>query len=435
MPRRAPARIAVLTLGCSKNTVDSEVLLRQLDANAFAVTADPDDADVLIVNTCGFIDAAKEESVTTVLRAARRKSDGKLRKLYVAGCLSERYRDELREQIPEVDRFFGVTAFREIVEELGGLYRRELLGERHLTTPAHYAWLKISEGCDNPCSFCAIPIMRGGHVSKPLPDVLAEARGLAAQGVKELILIGQDTTYYGLDTDGRRTLASLLDALADVEGIAWVRLMYAYPAHFPMDILPLLRERPTLCSYLDMPVQHIHDGVLRSMRRGITGARTRDLIARIRDAVPGITLRTTLITGYPGEDNGAFEELLRFVEETRFDRLGVFPYSVEDGTGALPLGDPIASTVKEERRARLMEAQSAISLAHNRAKIGTTLPVLIDRAEGEYLIGRSEADAPEVDGEVLIAGCGDHRSALIGSFASVTIDDATEYDLIGSLAR
>jgi ribosomal protein S12 methylthiotransferase len=427
--------IAIVTLGCSKNTVDSEILLRQIETNNLLLTDDPDAADIVIVNTCGFIDTAKEESVRTILQAARRKRQGLLKTLYVAGCLSERYRETLAAEIPEVDRFFGVTDFKCVIEELGGDFRKELLGERHLTTPSHFAYLKISEGCDNPCSFCSIPIMRGGHVSKPLEDIVREAEFLSAQGVKELVLIGQDTTYYGLDLYGSRRLGDLLARLARVDGIRWIRLMYAYPAHFPLDVLDVIRDHPAICSYIDMPVQHIDDGVLRSMRRGVTRRATTELIGRMRETIPGLTLRTTLIIGYPEETDSAFAELMDFVGETQFDRLGVFPYSLEDGTAAESLGDPIPSHVKDERLQAVMSLQAGISLIKNREKIGTTVTAIIDRIDADYAVGRTAADAPEVDNEVLI-DCGDTpRNALIGTFADVTIDEASEFDLIGTLRR
>ncbi len=424
--------ISIVTLGCSKNTVDSEVLLRQLEANNFRLSDDPNAADILIINTCGFIDRAKEESVNTILEATELKRAGKIRKLYVAGCLSERYASDLQNDIPEVDRYFGVTDFKSILQEVGGDYKRELLGERHLTTPAHTAYLKISEGCDNPCSFCAIPIMRGKHVSKTMEEIVHEAKFLALQGVKELVVIGQDTTYYGKDRYEKRALAELLDRLGDIDGIRWIRLMYAYPTQFPLDVLDVIKRRSNICSYLDIPIQHISDPVLKSMRRGITKRATVELIDSIRNAIPGITLRTTIITGYPNETDEAFEELYRFVEETRFDRLGVFTYSDEDNTVAAMLGDPVPEELKESRRSDIMDLQTSISQEQNEAKIGSTLDVLIERFEGEYAVGRTEADAPEVDNEVLVPLSAFESEPLTGNFYSVTITEATEFDIIGT---
>lgn len=429
------ATISVITLGCSKNTVDSEVLMGQIDANGLRLSDDPSKADILIINTCGFIDAAKEESVNTILAAVEQKRVGAAQRVYVAGCLSERYRDELREQIPEVDRFFGVTDYKNIIEELGGRYRRELLGERHLSQPAHSAYLKISEGCDNPCSFCAIPLMRGMHVSRRLEELVHEARFLAEAGTRELVLIGQDTTYYGLDRDGHRSLPTLLRALSDIRGIEWIRLMYAYPSHFPFDVLDVINERDNVCAYLDMPIQHISDPVLKSMRRGITRRATEETIARIRERVPGITLRTTLITGYPRETDADFEELLSFVQDTAFDRLGVFTYSIEERTTAEILGDPIPADVKEERRAAIMEAQALISATKNELKVGSLQKTLIDRIEGDFAIGRTEADAPEVDNEVLIPLGAFPGEPLIGNFYPVTILQANEFDLVGTISE
>ena len=429
------ATISVITLGCSKNTVDSEVLMGQIDANGLRLSDDPSKADILIINTCGFIDAAKEESVNTILAAVEQKRVGAAQRVYVAGCLSERYRDELREQIPEVDRFFGVTDYKNIIEELGGRYRRELLGERHLSQPAHSAYLKISEGCDNPCSFCAIPLMRGTHVSRRLEELVHEARFLAEAGTRELVLIGQDTTYYGLDRDGHRSLPTLLRALSDIPGIEWIRLMYAYPSHFPFDVLDVINERDNVCAYLDMPIQHISDPVLKSMRRGITRRATEETISRIRERVPGITLRTTLITGYPRETDADFEELLSFVQDTAFERLGVFTYSIEERTTAEILGDPIPADVKEERRAAIMEAQALISAAKNELKVGSLQKTLIDRIEGDFAIGRTEADAPEVDNEVLIPLGAFPGEPLIGNFYPVTILQANEFDLVGTISE
>jgi ribosomal protein S12 methylthiotransferase len=432
---KTSSSISVITLGCSKNTVDSEVLMGQIDANGLRLADDPSSADILIINTCGFIDAAKEESINTILDAVEQKRAGAAQRVYVAGCLSERYRDELRDQIPEVDRFFGVTDYRNIIEELGGIYRRELLGERHLSQPAHSSYLKISEGCDNPCSFCAIPLMRGGHISRPLQELVHEARFLAEAGAKELVLIGQDTTYYGLDRDGHRSLPTLLRVLSDVPGIEWIRLMYAYPSHFPFEILDVINERANVCAYLDMPIQHIADPVLKSMRRGITRRTTEEAISRIRQTVPGITLRTTLITGYPNEGDAEFEQLLSFVRDTEFDRLGVFTYSIEERTTAEILGDPIPSEVKEERRAAIMEVQADISARKNEQKVGSVQKVLFERFEGEFAVGRTEADAPEVDNEVLVPLSAFSGEPLLGNFYPVTILQASEFDLVGTISE
>jgi ribosomal protein S12 methylthiotransferase len=421
-------KVNIITLGCSKNIVDSEVLMGQLRRNKFDLLADSDGADVAVINTCGFIEAAKQESIDTILQAVALKKEGRLKKVVVMGCLSERYADELRKEIPEVDAFIGANKMDKVVLELGGDLRTELLGERLLTTPKHYAYLKISEGCDRPCSFCSIPIMRGGHVSKPAERVVLEATRLASLGVRELVLIAQDSTYYGLDLYGKRTLAELLARLGAVEGIDWIRLMYAFPAGFPTDILREIRENPKVCTYIDMPVQHVADPVLASMKRGITSASVRDLLARIRKEVPGIALRTTLIVGYPTEGEKEFEELLAFVTEAEFDRLGVFQYSQEDGTTAFDLGDPVPAAVKEERHGRIMEAQQEVSLRKNRAKIGTTLPVLIDAVERGVAIGRTEHDAPDVDNEVTIHAA---DGLTVGQMCPVTIVDADAYDLFG----
>ncbi|MBI5646758.1 MAG: 30S ribosomal protein S12 methylthiotransferase RimO [Ignavibacteriae bacterium] len=434
MKTRPHTRVALITLGCSKNTVDSEILLRQLEVNGLELADDPNNADAVIINTCGFIDAAKEESIHTILTAAERKKQGALERLYVAGCLSERYKDDLSRDIPEVDAFFGVTDFQRIIETLGGRYRRELLGERHLTTPAHFAYLKISEGCDNPCSFCAIPLMRGGHVSKPIEEVVHEAKLLALHGVRELVVIAQDTTYYGLDLYGERRLAALLRELAHIDGIRWVRLMYAFPTRFPRDVLDVLRDEPSVCAYVDIPVQHAADDVLKSMRRGITRRATRELIDEMRARVPGITIRSTMIVGYPTETEESFDELLRFVEETRFDRLGVFTYSQEDDTAAFALGDPVPQEEKERRRAAVMELQAGISLEKNLAKVGSACEILIDRVEGGYAVGRTEHDAPEVDNEVLVPLQAFPVPPLIGTFVPVRIVEANEFDLIATIA-
>jgi ribosomal protein S12 methylthiotransferase len=415
-------------MGCAKNVVDSEKLMAQLRLSGVEVTANPAEADIAVVNTCGFIAAAKEESIDMIIQNVRRKSRGRLRKVYAMGCLTERYRDDIRKEIPELDGIFGSNELPLVVKELGGRFRRELLGERSLTTPPHTAYLKISEGCDRPCAFCAIPLMRGAHVSRPREEILAEARGLVAGGVREIIVIGQDTTYYGVDTVGSRALAPLLDDLAGIDGVVWLRLMYAFPAQFPLDVLDVMARRPQLCKYIDMPIQHVADPVLKSMRRGITGARLRALIAAIRSAVPGIALRTTLIVGYPGEGEKEFEELRAFVEEARFDRLGVFTYSPEEGTAAFPLGDPVPEEEKERRKASLMEVQQGISEERNAALIGSRQRVLLDACDGDRWVGRTASDAPEIDNEVFVESS---RPLEVGSFFDVEIVDAYEYDLVG----
>jgi ribosomal protein S12 methylthiotransferase len=418
--------VSVRTLGCSKNTVDSEELMAQLDKNRLRLGHEHERADVAIINTCGFIEAAKKESIDSILEAVDQKKAGAVGKVVVMGCLSERYAAELRREIPEVDVFLGAGRIEDAVRAAGGEYKYELLGERMITTPAHFAYLKISEGCDRPCSFCAIPLMRGAHRSKPVERVILEARRLAALGVKELILIAQDSTYYGLDIDGARTLAPLLDRLAQVDGIEWIRLLYAYPSGFPLDVLEQFAAHPKICRYIDIPVQHFSDRVLASMKRGITGSGIRKLLGEIRSAVPGIALRSTLITGYPAEEEEDFRELLDFVREGAFDRLGVFTYSQEEGTAAYPLGDPVPQEVKEERRDMIMDAQREVSRSRNERLVGRTLRVLIDGAGEDGAFGRSEWDAPEVDNEVVVQG-----GAAIpqGSFCDARIVDADAYDL------
>lgn len=425
-------KISVITLGCSKNVVDSEVLMRQLQDNRFDVRTDDGPAEVAVINTCGFIEAAKQESIDTILQAVDLKKQGKLKKVIVMGCLSERYAAELRKEIPGVDEFIGANKMDEVVRSLGGEYKYELLGERMLTTPRHVAYLKISEGCDRPCSFCSIPLMRGKHVSKPKERILLEARRLAALGVKELILIAQDSTYYGLDLYGKRVLAEVIEEIAAVDGIEWIRLMYAFPTGFPPDLLRQFARTPKLCRYLDMPVQHVSDSLLASMRRGITGKKLRKLIDDIRNGVPGIALRTTLIVGYPGEGEKEFRELLAFVRETRFERLGVFMYSREEGTSAYPLGDPVPQEVKTERYNAVMEAQREISLEHNTACLGKSLNVLVDASDGTTAFGRTEFDAPEIDNEVTIQQA---KGIPVGHFHRVTIVDVDEYDLFATTSE
>ncbi len=435
MPRPAPQRISIITLGCSKNTVDSEVLMHQLDLNGLSIVDDPNEADTVIINTCGFIDAAKEESVNTILEASEMKKDGRIRNLYVAGCLSERYRSDLEAELPEVDKFFGVTDFAAILESLGGSLKRELLGERHLSTPSHTAYLKISEGCDRPCSFCSIPLMRGGHVSKRSEEIVHEAKFLRALGTRELVLIAQDTTSYGADLYGERRLPSLLNELADIDGLEWIRLMYAYPSHFPLETLDVIRERENICRYIDIPIQHIDDSVLKSMRRGITRRATEELLEAMRVRVPGIAIRSTLIVGYPNETDAAFDALYEFVKQMEFDRLGVFLFSQEENTSSWVLGDPIPREVKEERRDAIMELQSEISQKKNESRVGAQLRVLIDSVEGEFAIGRTEFDAPEVDNEVLIHQREFDGPVPTGSFVDAIITEAAEYDLVATLRR
>ncbi len=423
-------RVHVITMGCAKNIVDSEKLMAQLQLSNIELSPTIEDADIAVINTCGFIAAAKEESIDVIIENVKRKSRGKLKKVYAMGCLTERYREELVKEIPEVDGFFGSNQMKDVVQELGGDYKYELLGERTLTTPQHFAYLKISEGCDNPCSFCAIPIMRGKHVSKTMEELVAEAKGLAARGVKELVVIGQDTTYYGLDIYQQRRLPELLERIADINGLEWVRLMYAYPAKFPKDVLDVIARHPNICKYMDMPIQHVADEVLKSMRRGISKRALKELLAEVRERVPGITLRTTLIVGYPAEGEREFNELLEFVQEEKFDRLGVFTYSQEDGTTAFPLEDPVSDEEKEHRKAAIMEAQREISESKNECLIGSKQKMIVERKEGDQFVGRTAADAPEIDNEVFVSGS---EGLQVGTFCTVEIIDASEYDLYGKV--
>jgi ribosomal protein S12 methylthiotransferase len=426
-------KVNVVTLGCSKNIYDSEVMMAQLKANQFDVEHESmnDDAEIVIINTCGFIDNAKQESIDTILRYAEAKADGLVDKVYVTGCLSERYKDDLEKEIPEVDAFFGTRDLPRLLKTLKADYKHELVGERLLTTPNHYAYFKIAEGCDRPCSFCAIPLMRGKNISTPIEDLVTQAKGLAAKGVKELMLIAQDLTYYGLDLYKKRALADLINQLADVEGIEWIRLHYAFPAGFPMDVLDVMQERSNVCNYLDIPLQHGSTKILQSMRRGITREKTEELIAQIREKVPGIAIRTTLIAGYPGETEEDFQEMYDFVERSRFDRLGIFTYSHEDDTHAFTLDDDVPAKVKKERADRIMELQSGISYELNQLKVGKTYKVLFDRVEGDYFIGRTEFDSPEVDNEVLLLKS--DGFVRLGDFANVIITSADHYDLYGKL--
>ena len=424
-----------MTLGCAKNIFDSEVMMAQLKANQFDVQHESEDRDseIVIVNTCGFIDNAKEESINTILAWAREKQKGNVDKLIVTGCLSERYKPELEKDIPEVDAFFGTRELPRLLKTLKADYKHELVGERLLTTPSHYAYFKISEGCDRPCSFCAIPLMRGKHLSTPMEDLVKQAKGLAANGTKELILIAQDLTFYGLDIYKKRNLSDLLKHLSDIEGIDWIRLQYAYPSGFPLDVLDVMNERDNICKYLDMPLQHGTTKMLQAMRRGITREKTDELIATIRDRVPGIALRTTLISGYPGETQADFEEVMSWVESTRFDRLGVFTYSHEENTHAYSAKDDVPAKVKRERADAIMEVQSGISYELNQEKVGKTFKVLVDRMEGDAYVGRTQFDSPEVDNEVIIDT--DQSYLRIGDFVEVEIDSAEHYDLYASLKK
>jgi ribosomal protein S12 methylthiotransferase len=425
-------KVHIITLGCAKNQVDSESLVSQIAGNGIAVTSNIEDANVAVINTCGFIEEAKKQSIDTILETLKLKEEGKLEKVIVMGCLSERYHKELSEEIPEVDAFFGSNAQPAVINTLGGNYKYELLGERTLSTPVHTAYVKISEGCDHPCSFCAIPLMRGVHRSKPIEQIMDEVMKLVAKGVEELILIGQDTTYYGLDLYGKRKLSSLLKSLASVRQLKWIRLMYAYPAQFPLDVLDVMADSENICKYIDMPIQHASDNVLKSMRRGITRRAMEELIGNIRSRVPGIALRTTIITGYPHETESDVQELLGFIKAIRFDRLGVFTYSREDGTTAFPLGDTIPQVEKEARRSLIMKTQSEISLHKNEELIGRTLRTLVERVEDGNYVGRTERDAPEIDNEVFI-GRTVGADLAPGRFIDVTVTDATEYDLYGEL--
>lgn len=425
-------RINVVTLGCSKNIYDSEVLMGQLKASGKDVVHEKE-GEIVVVNTCGFIDNAKQESIDTILDMAGRKSRGEIDKLIVTGCLSERYRDELEKEIPEVDHFFGTRNLPELVRSLGADYRHELIGERLSTTPPNYAYFKISEGCDRPCSFCAIPLMRGGHRSTPVEELVNRAGKLAARGVRELILIAQDSTYYGLDLYGKRDLARLLKALVAVEGIDWIRLHYAFPTGFPEDVLKVMREEPKVCSYLDIPLQHISDPILKSMKRGTTMEKTNRLLQKIRTEVPGVALRTTLIVGYPGETERDFDILKDWVEETRFDRLGCFAYSHEEGTTAYRLTDDVPTEVKLERVNQIMELQGRISWELNQQEVGKRIRCMVDRKQGPHYIGRTEKDSPEVDNEVLIDTQGQYLRP--GEFVEVEVTSATDFDLYAQLGK
>jgi ribosomal protein S12 methylthiotransferase len=429
-------RVNVVTLGCSKNTYDSEVLMGQLKGNAFNVVHEDQNLrkdDIIVINTCGFIDNAKQESIDTILEYSALKEQGKVGKVIVTGCLSERYKPELEAEITNVDNYFGTNDLQNLLHSVGADYKHELIGERLLTTPSHFAYFKIAEGCNRPCSFCAIPLMRGKHASTPMDQLVKNAQSLAKNGTKELILIAQDLTYYGLDLYGKRNLDELLRRLSDVNGIEWIRLQYAYPSGFPMEILDVMNERDNICKYLDMPLQHISDDMLKSMRRGITKQKTIDLVNAIRDKVPNLALRTTLITGYPGETEQDFEEMLQWVEDTRFDRLGCFTYSHEEKTHAHSLVDDVPEEVKQDRVDAVMEVQQGISFDKNQEKIGQTYKVLIDKKEGDHFVGRTQFDSPEVDNEVLIDATTQY--ATVGTFVNVKIDSAEDFDLYGNIVK
>jgi ribosomal protein S12 methylthiotransferase len=426
-------KVNIVTLGCSKNLVDSEVLLTQLRGNGIDAVHESkeDDSNVVVINTCGFIDNAKQESIDTILRYVDAKEEGIVNKVYVTGCLSERYKDDLEKEIPDVDAWFGTRDLSRLLKVFRADYKHELVGERILTNPSHYAYLKISEGCDRPCSFCAIPLMRGGHVSRPMEELVLEAKNLAKNGTKELLLIAQDSTYYGLDLYKKRNLAELLKRLSDVDGIDWIRLHYAFPAGFPMDALDVMNERSNICKYLDIPLQHGSTKILQLMRRGTTREKTEQLLQTMREKVPGIAIRTTMIAGHPGETQEDFDEMMGFIERSRFERLGIFTYSHEENTHSYSMPDDVPDEVKQERANEVMELQQGISLEINREKIGKTFKVLIDRKEGGEFIGRTEFDSPEVDNEVIIAS--PDKYLRIGDFVNVKVSSATEFDLTGSV--
>jgi ribosomal protein S12 methylthiotransferase len=423
-------KINVVTLGCSKNVYDSEVLMGQLKANNKDVVHE-EEGNIVVINTCGFINNAKEESVNTILEYVKKKQEGDVDKVFVTGCLSERYKPDLQKEIPDVDQYFGTTELPNLLKALEADYRHELIGERLTTTPKNYAYLKIAEGCDRPCSFCAIPLMRGKHKSTPIEEVVIEAEKLAVKGLKELILIAQDLTYYGLDLYKKRNLAELLEALVKVEGIEWIRLHYAFPTGFPLDVLDVMQREPKICNYLDIPLQHISDVLLKSMRRGTTKAKTTKLINEFRAKVLEMTIRTTLIVGYPGETETHFQELKNWVREMRFERLGCFTYSHEENTHAYNLEDDVPEDVKQQRANDIMELQSQISWELNQEKIGKTYKVVIDRKEGDYFVGRTEYDSPDVDNEVLINATKTYLKT--GEFATVKITDAADFDLYGEV--
>lgn len=426
-------KVNIVTLGCSKNLVDSEVLLTQLRGNGIDAVHESkeDDASIVVINTCGFIDNAKQESVDTILRYVDAKDEGIVDKVYVTGCLSQRYKDDLEKEIPDVDAWFGTRDLSRLLKVFKADYKNELVGERILTNPSHYAYLKISEGCDRPCSFCAIPLMRGGHISRPMEELVLEAKNLAKNGTKELLLIAQDSTYYGLDLYKKRNLAELLQRLSDVEGIDWIRLHYAFPSGFPMDALDVMAERSNICKYIDIPLQHGSTKMLELMRRGTTREKTEQLLQTIREKVSGIAIRTTLIAGHPGEGQKEFDEMMKFIEQSRFDRLGVFGYSHEENTHSHSMKDDVTDEVKQQRVDQIMELQQGISLELNQQKVGKEFKVLIDRKEGGVFVGRTEYDSPEVDNEVIINSPDNYLR--VGDFVNVKITGSSEFDLAGKV--
>ena len=424
-------KVSVVTLGCAKNTVDSERLLRQLQLNNLDLRTNPTEADTVIINTCGFIEAAKEESINTIMSAVASKKSGITKRIFVAGCLSQRYKNDLQQEIPEVDLFFGTEDYERIVKELGGELKKNLLGERIVSTPSHTAYLKISEGCDHPCSFCAIPLMRGLHKSKSIEDLVAETEFLARNNTKELVLIAQDTTDYGKDLYNKRNISELVGRLSEVKGIEWIRMMYAYPSRFPENLIDEIKNNEKVCKYIDIPLQHISDNILKSMRRGITSRQTKELLTQFREEIPGLILRTTFIVGYPGETEKDFQELCDFVEEFKFEKMGTFTYSQEENTGSYQLGDPVPDEVKRARQSRIMEIQREISAENNEKLIGSELKILVESVEGDFYVGRSYRDAPEVDGEVLITA--NDGKIVPGNFYIAEVYDSDEYDLFARL--
>ena len=426
-------KVNVVTLGCSKNVVDSEVLMGQLRANEIEVEHESKrQSEIVIINTCGFIDNAKQESIDTILHYAKEKEKGKIEKLIVTGCLSERYKPDLEKEIKGIDNIFGTRDLPLLLKTLGADYKHELIGERLVTTPRHFAYMKISEGCDRPCSFCAIPLMRGAHISKPIEELVQEAKILAAKGTKELLLIAQDSTFYGLDIYKERKLASLMEQLCTVDGIEWIRLHYAFPSGFPLDVLDVMQRENKICKYLDIPLQHASDSMLKSMRRGITSDKTRALLDTVRNKIPNIAIRTTFISGYPGETEQDHETLIRFLEELRFERVGVFTYSHEENTHAYTLNDDVDETTKQRRLDELMQVQQNISDSINQKKIGKSFKTLFDRKEGNYFVGRTEYDSPEVDNEVLVDA--NENYVRVGDFANIKITSAEAFDLYGTLS-
>ena len=424
-------KINVITLGCSKNTYDSEVLMGQLKSNNKNVVHE-EEGNIVVINTCGFIDNAKQQSIDTILENVKKKNEGLIDKVFVTGCLSERYKPDLKKEIPDVDEYFGTTEMPSLLKHLGADYKHELIGERLLTTPKNYAYLKISEGCDRPCSFCAIPLMRGKHKSVSIEDLVSQAKILAEKGIKELILIAQDSTYYGIDLYGTRSLSKLLKELVKVDGIEWIRLHYAFPNGFPVDVLEVINSEPKICNYIDIPLQHISNKILKSMKRGASMEKINDLLQMLRDKVPEIAIRTTLIVGYPGETNEDYELLKEWVKNTKFDRLGCFTYSHEENTGAYKLIDDVPQKIKNERLNEIMEIQSQISWELNQKKIGKKFKVLIDRKRGNYYVGRTQYDSPDVDNEVLIQA--DTNFLRVGEFVDVKIIEASDFDLYAEVS-